>query len=262
MRELFPIRPTKKPGKRVTKRARETAQKSSQLPVYFLQCEMTLSIKIGESTNIERRVSEIQTAHAGKLTLLGKTDSHSEDELHERFRKYRLQGEWFSPSAELIEFLIDLGFSPRTAAPLHPGNPFWMAAKLHGGEWYPKGSEVTDLQKAVEKHVDEDYCSGNCEECDEDPGYQCDDIECPVLAAIDLAGLFEANNIDGVLVDDAKQSLAVIFRRDQFASDVEYIRGEIRAISAGLDSCWRVVPISWDENGDFQFDDPRDATHG
>lgn len=63
--------------------------------VYFIQSSAGGPIKIGKSTNANRRLANLQTAHAERLLLLGTTQIHSEESLHQRFADLRLSGEWF-----------------------------------------------------------------------------------------------------------------------------------------------------------------------
>ena len=60
------------------------------------------SIKIGVSDNPEGRLGELQTGNHGQLFLIAKFPLASraeaflmEKELHEKFKEYRLKGEWF-----------------------------------------------------------------------------------------------------------------------------------------------------------------------
>jgi len=82
--------------------------------IYFAQDTLTLSIKIGHTWGegtaleaIERRISAFQTGCPSKIIPLAymegcKTKEHA---LHERFREYRLEREWFKNTPELIRFI-------------------------------------------------------------------------------------------------------------------------------------------------------------
>jgi hypothetical protein len=246
MRELFPIRPTKKPGKRGTKRAQETAQKSSQKnTVYFLQSSDTLSIKIGETNHLKRRISELQTAAAGELRLLGTTERYSEVLLHEMFAASKIRGEWFIATPDLVRFLMSLGFQPlegkKPTLPPDWTHPFWEAIKLHTGEWYDRDSG-SEFEAAI----------GQCAACGCEESCDDEDIECSVNATMDLMWLIDCGKVDGALFDSEAKSLAIVFRRDAHPKDVEWVKREIACIRSGMDGFLSIVAISWTATGDFR----------
>ena len=62
------------------------------------------AVKIGLAVNPKRRVKELQTGNARKLALIltigpmsEKKAAHLEKFLHRKFKRLRLQGEWFEP---------------------------------------------------------------------------------------------------------------------------------------------------------------------
>jgi hypothetical protein len=75
--------------------------------VYFIQDTASLAIKIGFTTNINKRRSALQISHAAPLKLLGMLPGSQVDELrlHEQFATLRLTGEWFRPERELLDFI-------------------------------------------------------------------------------------------------------------------------------------------------------------
>lgn len=72
--------------------------------VYFVQMGDDGPIKIGFSSVIERRVSHMQNGNPYPLRLLRTMPGGPADErkLHHRFARWRLQGEWFEPTPELV----------------------------------------------------------------------------------------------------------------------------------------------------------------
>ncbi len=70
---------------------------------YFIQDQQG-RVKIGTSVNVQTRLSAIQTCNADKLTLLTVLDE-DEGDLHKKFDKYRIRGEWFTLSDEIREYL-------------------------------------------------------------------------------------------------------------------------------------------------------------
>lgn len=63
--------------------------------VYFISNQQY--VKIGFSKNVESRMSSLQTASPTKLTLLFSIDgdTYTESKLHEYFKDFRMEGEWF-----------------------------------------------------------------------------------------------------------------------------------------------------------------------
>ncbi len=84
--------------------------------VYFIRSGTTQAIKIGFTAGRpEDRLKALQTAHSYKLELIATsrgTREH-EKELHDRFRAYQLEGEWFKPHPELLAFISVLPVGSR-----------------------------------------------------------------------------------------------------------------------------------------------------
>lgn len=74
---------------------------------YFFFDEVTGKVKIGCSSNIERRKVELETAFPCKLTVIGvlPADKWPEPLVHKRFESDRLRGEWFNYTRAIREFL-------------------------------------------------------------------------------------------------------------------------------------------------------------
>lgn len=87
----------------------EPSSKFSHL--YFIQQGNKGPLKIGVSNNPYRRLGGLQTASPVRLRLLffykiRPTKVHEvEDRIHRCFKDDRLEGEWFFPSANLIDFI-------------------------------------------------------------------------------------------------------------------------------------------------------------
>jgi len=78
--------------------------------IYFVQAGESGPIKIGFSDqDVDGRIATMQTANAETLHLraLIRADISLETDLHSVLGEDRMQGEWFRPSARLLE-LIDL----------------------------------------------------------------------------------------------------------------------------------------------------------
>jgi hypothetical protein len=76
--------------------------------IYFLQAGDDGPIKIGYSKNPEDRRDSLQTGNHLDLKLIGVIPGKTtlEEKLHNRFDKYRIKGEWFECSSDIIEFII------------------------------------------------------------------------------------------------------------------------------------------------------------
>lgn len=92
------------------------------MPIYFAQDTHTDHIKIGVAEDIKKRISQLQTGNPNEIRVLlmigcpnGQTGYRERDlaierELHHRFARYRVSGEWFRPSHELLKLIHALGF--------------------------------------------------------------------------------------------------------------------------------------------------------
>lgn len=75
--------------------------------IYFVQSEHGGEIKIGRADDVAKRLVGLQTSRPDKLVLLAsvKGSIQQERELHERFARHRVKGEWFSPVPELLQLI-------------------------------------------------------------------------------------------------------------------------------------------------------------
>ena len=74
-------------------------------------------IKIGYTTqSINKRIQQLNTGSIKKIYLLGwiEGDKKVERELHKRFSnsRVRMNGEWFAPTPDLIQFINDNNLEP------------------------------------------------------------------------------------------------------------------------------------------------------
>lgn len=68
--------------------------------LYVFQMAVTGDMKIGRSSNVKRRLSQVQTGCPHKLRILlhAPDQGHREREVHRSLRRYRcrvMRGEWF-----------------------------------------------------------------------------------------------------------------------------------------------------------------------
>lgn len=86
--------------------------------VYFLQGLMGGPIKIGTAVEFGRRLTAIQACSPvllRPLYLIPEAGKEVERKLHQRFAPFRLHGEWFEPSRELLEYIHYLKGEPTPA---------------------------------------------------------------------------------------------------------------------------------------------------
>lgn len=89
----------------VPRQLRPRPKISKESFVYFFQ-RSDKAIKIGTSTSPTQRLATLQTA-SGPLEVLAMIpgDRNAERRLHRKFAEWRIHGEWFEPSEELLEFI-------------------------------------------------------------------------------------------------------------------------------------------------------------
>lgn len=97
----------------VTPRAAMTQARKAQKTggaIYFVQAEATSDVKIGFSTNIQKRIKALVTGSSSGLVLLGAMPGTVFDEkaLHKRFSQHRLQGEWFRNHPEVMGYINEI----------------------------------------------------------------------------------------------------------------------------------------------------------
>jgi len=76
--------------------------------VYIIQAGRKGPYKIGMTSDVERRLDELQTGNHKKLYIIAKVDFGSRKEalcaeraLHSVYEKSKIRGEWFSPKIKL-----------------------------------------------------------------------------------------------------------------------------------------------------------------
>lgn len=79
--------------------------------VYFATAQRvgSDSVKIGFTRDLKRRTSQLNIASPERIgfCLVIPGTMRAEKALHRRFARYRLQGEWFRASDELVGFIIN-----------------------------------------------------------------------------------------------------------------------------------------------------------
>ena len=80
----------------------------SAVSVYFIQAEIGGPIKIGQAVDVRRRLADVQNYSPFPLVVLAvvpNSGETAERELHKRFSAVRDHGEWFAPTAEILEYI-------------------------------------------------------------------------------------------------------------------------------------------------------------
>lgn len=76
--------------------------------VYFISCDIPdFPIKIGFAIDVRVRMRSLQGAMPWPLQLLlaHEGDVDKERDLHRRFKRHRMEGEWFARSSEILEYI-------------------------------------------------------------------------------------------------------------------------------------------------------------
>ena len=76
--------------------------------VYFVRAGKYGPIKIGKSVNPEMRLAELQTGNLKRLRIIGLISNASfevERELHRKFERLLIRGEWYKPRLKLLWYI-------------------------------------------------------------------------------------------------------------------------------------------------------------
>lgn len=94
-------------GRRSSQKAKRIRSKNR---VYFIREGLSGPIKIGLSSQPEKRLVNLQVANPYLLRVLGTVPGSKADEnlLHARFEHLHLQGEWYEAEQELLDFIDKL----------------------------------------------------------------------------------------------------------------------------------------------------------
>lgn len=74
---------------------------------YFIQAGVDGPVKIGIAEDVEERLKQLQTGCPDDLRLIGRIRGNCEADLHKRFERLRLRGEWFKPDVRLMAFIVE-----------------------------------------------------------------------------------------------------------------------------------------------------------
>lgn len=77
------------------------------MTVYFIAAVDAGKIKIGKTTNIQKRMAALTTVSPVELTLLHTVqyDARLEKRIHDHLKEYRAHGEWFHADKPVLDFI-------------------------------------------------------------------------------------------------------------------------------------------------------------
>lgn len=75
----------------------------------YLVAHLDQFVKIGFTKNINKRLSQLQVSSPVKLELLHLIEGNVtlEKELHQKFKDFRVSGEWFNYDSSILEYFQD-----------------------------------------------------------------------------------------------------------------------------------------------------------
>jgi hypothetical protein len=103
--------------------------------IYFIQDTVTQAIKVGYSTDPQKRLKHLQNSNQNKLVLLHAMNGEleHEDELLQRFEAFKMEGEWFRGEiAGAVSQII-------AADKLNPRQPFLTVLVAGEVEYHSQG---------------------------------------------------------------------------------------------------------------------------
>ena len=78
--------------------------------LYLIIDEVSNRLKIGRSKNVNKRLNQLQVNNSGLLKILYVVSGRGMDEshVHEKFKKFRVLGEWFENDESIIDYFKKL----------------------------------------------------------------------------------------------------------------------------------------------------------
>jgi len=112
---------------------------------YFIQADSGGPVKIGKTGNPEQRLKDMQTGSPVKLMIIHIINEDVESQMHRRFAKHRIHGEWFKPEGELKKYLgqHNRAKSDWKHTPPHWHNPMTAITTLEEELTKKYGGEIT-----------------------------------------------------------------------------------------------------------------------
>lgn len=138
------------------------------MTVYFIAAVDAGKVKIGKTTNIQKRMASLTTMSPVELTLLHTVqyDARLEKRIHVHLKKYRAHGEWFHADKPVLDFIRNVKNEGITWLVKRVGDApdHWMN---HRGEmpdemrWRAGAAARLDVYpELMKKDVDIEACNG------------------------------------------------------------------------------------------------------
>lgn len=104
--------------------------------IYFLRSPSSGLIKIGRTRFLRVRLADLSYQHREPLIVLGVLDEPDvyETQLHRQFKRWRVVGEWFEPTAHLLRFVTAHARAWTPEDDAEPGNE--VAVKIDRAVWH------------------------------------------------------------------------------------------------------------------------------
>lgn len=82
-------------------------KRNRESSIYFVRVGLDGPIKIGSTTNMKKRLKNLQVSNPIPLNVMSVVPGTERDEqrLHQKFSHLFIQGEWFHPGDDLLEFI-------------------------------------------------------------------------------------------------------------------------------------------------------------
>lgn len=151
--------------------------------VYFMQVGDNGPIKIGHTVDLRKRLVVTQVHNPYLVRLLCATDGgfKLEQELHEKFKDSHLFGEWFSPSEEIINYILPferlnwIAEDLKKAVPRGENHRLWKgenainSVKQQRARYFTRYKENRQCEKCHKtKNLDTVFKDGNKNNLDKD----------------------------------------------------------------------------------------------
>jgi hypothetical protein len=136
------------------------------MKTYFIFNATAETVKIGRSTDPQRRLKDLQCASSSELAMLGVFEEDIEKRLHEELKDYRVSGEWFTwtePVRAAIRSLKITGLPPvkDLREPSRESSVDWIAeAERIAGSITTEPLAPLDLAQMLEEESWEDAVEG------------------------------------------------------------------------------------------------------
>ncbi len=94
-------------GELLPEKGRQSLPAEAQPYIYFIRETRTGHVKIGIAKNVRLRLGFLQCGNSSELEIVGVVPGDASDEanLHDRFARLCIRGEWFDAAQDLLDFI-------------------------------------------------------------------------------------------------------------------------------------------------------------